>query len=80
MMLYVCFDDSDVDPTYMAADGAFLVDSDDDVFDNPCVATGAKRTPLIPMTRAEANAFAEMLGWTVTVNGDGNVVFVTSIK
>lgn len=79
-MLYVSFDDSTNDPTYTSADFVMLVESEDEDGENPCVADGAKSTPLIPMTVAEARVFADMMGWTVSMNGDGNVVFTTSIK
>ena len=81
MGIYVCFDDSDSDPTYSAASAAYLVEGDSANGENPCSFANAKRTvSVLPNNLPEIEEYAEFMGWTVGIDTDGTVVLYTNIK
>lgn len=81
MGLYICFDDSDSDPTYSAASAAYLVEGDSTNGENPCSFENAKRTvSVLPNNLTEIEEYAEIMGWNVGIDADGTVVLYTNIK
>ncbi len=81
MGLYVCFDDSDNDPTYAPVTSAYLVQSDSNIDGNPCsLGNSAKVVSVIPSNVLEIEDFASILGWTVSVDEFGKVVIHTDIN
>lgn len=84
MALYVCFDDSYTDPTYSSADGVWVVESEvDSTEQNPCATDGERHwrhVPLLFNEESDARLFAEMMGWDVVVDSNGNITFATNIK
>ena len=77
-MLYVCFDDSNTDPTYTNADSAYLVESSSED-GNPCVSESAKTIPLFPSNKADLQSFAEFFGWEVKEE-NGRMVIITDVR
>jgi hypothetical protein len=81
MGLYVCFDDSDSDPTYSPASAAYLVEGDNTNGGNPCSLQNSKRAvSVIPQTFEEIRDFADFMGWDAGMDAMGNVVLYTNIK
>lgn len=80
MGIYVCFDDSDSDPTYSHASSAYLVESDE-VDDNPCSLGNSKRNvSILPSNLLEVEEFAAIMGWTFTIDEDGNGILNTHVS
>ncbi len=82
MAIYVCFDDSNRDPTYSFADSAYLVDSDHDPSSgNPCSPERVnKAVSVMPNNSFEVKAFAAILGWNVDTDSEGQIILRTGIK
>lgn len=80
MGVYVSFDDSPSDPTYSFADAVVLVESDG-TGDNPCVGEGVKRiVPVLPSTDADIRAFADIMGWGVGMDNEGQLILYTDVR
>lgn len=82
MGMYVCFNDSEGDPTYAGVDNAWLVESNLEAGEgNPCSKHHAERAvPIIPVTSLEVRMFAEMLGWSVDTDNDGQLIIYTGVQ
>lgn len=82
--LYVFFDfgDESQDPTYADADDAYIAvvsnhaKQGEDV--NPCLA--AKKIPCLPDTKEEIQDFADLMGWDVSFNAEGQMVLNAGIR
>jgi hypothetical protein len=80
MGLYVCFNDSSTDPTYDSADVVTLVESNGED-GNPCVGAGVKRiVPVLPSSDAEIRAFADIMGWGVGMDNEGQLILYTNVR
>lgn len=78
MPLYISFNDSSNDPTYIDADCAMLVDSPGNGgYSNPCVHKDAQSVSVLPSSEIEIRAFADMLGWAVETDNEGQLVIYT---
>lgn len=78
MGIYVCFDDSDSNPTYSAASAAYLVEGDSANGDNPCSLANSKRTvSVLPDSAEEIREFADFMGWDVLTDEKGQLVIYT---
>jgi len=77
MALYISFNDSVIDPTYASADEAVLVYSKDNSEDNPCISEDAVSVPVLPNTYNEILTFANLIGWDVGYDNDGQVILYT---
>lgn len=68
---YVCFDDSNVDPTYNGVDDTYLVISNGPSEQgNPCIHSSASVVPLLPQTSDDLKKFAKFFGFqVVSING-----------
>lgn len=82
MGLFVCFDDSSSDPTYSFADCVSLVETDNVERDgNPCVGEGVKRiVPVLPSSDADIRAFADIMGWGVGTDNEGQLILYTDVR
>ena len=80
--LYVCFDDSDYDPTYIGVDAALLVESDvDPDTGNPCARGFTLReVSVLPHSKDEIEIFASIMGWDVGVDNDGQIILYTGVQ
>ena len=80
MNVFACFNDSDHDPTYTSADAVTLVVSDG-TGDNPCVGAGVKRVvPALPSNDADIRAFADIMGWGVGEDNEGQLILYTDVR
>jgi hypothetical protein len=78
--LFVCFSDSRNDPTYASAyDAAFVIGySDGD--ENPCGEGKAlDKCPVVPKNIEEMRRFADMLGWSLEFDNEGQAVLYTEM-
>ena len=79
MGFYVCFDDSDSDPTYSPASSAYLVEGDNANGGNPCSFANSKKTvSVLPQTPNEIREFANFMGWDVGMDNDGQLIIYTN--
>lgn len=80
---YICFDDSDHDPTYAPAGEAYLVKSEYEGEENPCSVDNASGwTSLQPAaggkhTLASVLSLASVLGWEVAEDAEGQIILRT---
>jgi hypothetical protein len=77
MSIYVSFNDSKTDPTYDNADCVSLVMGDDSQ-DNPCIGNVSK-VSVLPNTLEELRVFAEIQGWKLEIDSNGQAVLHTGI-
>lgn len=83
---YICFDDSDHDPTYAPVGQVYLVESEYQGEDNPCSTDHASHwTSLMPVpggqhSPRDVRAFAAILGWEVVEDAEGKLVLRTGVS
>lgn len=81
MGVYVCFDDSDSNPTYSPVSSAYLVEGDSSSDENPCSLRNSKRTVSIcPDNLLELEEFAAIMGWSLTIDENGNGILNTHLN
>jgi len=82
MNTYVCFNDSDHDPTYADVHDAYLVKSKFDSNNgNPCALDNvSKYVPVMPIIPSEIISFANIMGWDISTNMDGTISLNTKVK
>lgn len=79
MALYVCFDDSVHNPTYIDADSAFLIESDVEE-GNPCGEGLTKvEVHVMPKYPEEIRLFADLMGWKIETDSDGQIILHTGV-
>jgi hypothetical protein len=77
--VYVSFNDSIHDPTYTSAEGVLLVESAS-TEQNPCASGHTYReVSVMPRTLEEVRVFADIMGWSVETDHEGQVVLYTGI-
>jgi|LakMenEpi03Aug12_release.lakeMendotaPanAssembly.Ray.scaffolds.fasta_scaffold161799_3 hypothetical protein len=78
--LFVCFNDSDSDPTYASAYDAHFVIGYSDGDENPCGEDNAlDKCPVVPKNIEELRRFADMLGWNLEFDNEGQAVLYTGM-
>ena len=83
MALYVCFDDSATNPTYVGVDAAFLIESnvDPNTDENPCAYEHSeKEISVLPSSAKEIKVFADFMGWELSADSEGNIVLNTGVR
>jgi hypothetical protein len=80
MALYVAFNDSKIDPTYTSASEAFLVESDGEGDENPCVGENIKQVSVLPENVQQLKTLASMHGWDWGLDNDGQLILYTGMK
>ena len=79
--LYVCFNDSENDPTYASVYDAWLVESNYDSGNgNPCAVGRGCEIPILPINYNDVMMFARIMGWRVELDADDRVILHTDIQ
>lgn len=80
MAFYVCLDDNAINPTYTVANKAFLIESNEENY-NPCARNFTKReVSVMPKNIDDLKIFADIMGWSVETDNDGQVILYTGMQ
>lgn len=79
--LYLSMNDSRRDPTYSAAETCVLVVGPSDCANNPCSDENAQQVcDLIPTDEMNLRIFADMYGWDIGMDNEGQMILYTGIR